>query len=261
MSLLRLFVTFLVPLERLVSQRVKIQPGKKSKLYYTILLYFYAYCDINTHSIVSRSEAQKFMKRLYAFKTIKQILGLIDKSAGYSDVEKRRALDLALENNFVTSLTSLVVTGQEDPIVVATREPSHDERRHRTPSVSSQLPVYRPDIDGVGPTSVSFSFPNHGSISGSIRRDIGGSGRSGQQEWTTTTTTQSAPPTSVGGCKLVLYSSTYYRGQAVEIMGDVTDLSSLNFGDKLASLKVEGSCRWEIFQGKSQHEHRKLKIK
>ena len=62
------------------------------------------------------------MKRLYAFKTIKQILGLIDKSAGYSDAEKRRALDLALENNFVTSLTSLVVTGQEDPVVIGTRK-------------------------------------------------------------------------------------------------------------------------------------------
>ena len=38
----------------------------------------------------------------------------------------------------------------------------------------------------------------------------------------------------------------------VEITGHVTDLASLDFGDKLASLKVEGVCRWEIFQGESQ---------
>ena len=211
-------------------------------------------------SIVLRSEAQKFMKRLYAFKTIKQILGLIDKSAGYSDVEKRRALDLALENNFVTSLTSLVVTGQEDPIVIATREPSQDERRHQTPSVSSQWPVVLPD-DGVGGTSISINFPSisngNGVLGGSAvfyNDKISGSSFPGIKrrrptKRLTTTTTTPAPRASVSGCKLVLFASTYYRGQTVEITGDVTDLSSLNFGDKLVSLKVEGSCRWEIFQG------------
>ena len=206
------------------------------------------------------------MKRLYAFKTIQQILRLIDKSAGYSDMEKRRALDLALENNFVTSLTSLVVTGQEDPKVVATSEPSHDERRHQTPSVSSQWPVALPDDqtfnryqtynynppsvdnDGVGATSITLSFLNRPGFS---RKFPGKRGRRPTKRLTTTTTTP-APHTSVSGCKLVLYASTYYRGQAVEIMEDITDLSSLNFADKLVSLKVEGSCRWEIFQGKSQ---------
>ena len=200
-----------------------------------------------------RSEAQKFMKRLYAFKTIKQILGLIDKSAGYSDAEKRRALDLALENNFVTSLTSLVVTGQEDPVVIGTRKPSHDERRHWTPSfVSGQRPVSLPDDDGVGPTFTSISFPSY--ANGPRFRDWYLSRRRGGKptKRLTTTTTSPAPRVSTDRCKLVLYASTYHRGQTVEITGDVTDLGSLNFSDKLASLKVEGSCRWKIFQGKSQ---------
>ena len=208
------------------------------------------------------------MKRLYAFKTIQQILRLIDKSAGYSDMEKRRALDLALENNFVTSLTSLVVTGQEDPVVVATsRELSHDERRHQTPTLTSgHWPVALPD-DGVGGTSISINFasiPNNGNgifggkgvflsdkISGLSGSSFPGIKRRRPTKRLTTTTTP-APRASVSGCKVVVYASTYYRGQAVEIMGDVRDLRSLSFSDKLASLKVEGSCRWEIFQGKSQ---------
>ena len=49
--------------------------------------------------------------------------------------------------------------------------------------------------------------------------------------------------------------NTQLRGQVVEITGHVSDLSSLDFGDKLASLKVEGVCRWEIFQGESQTSH------
>merc|ERR1712110_826873 len=189
-----------------------------------------------------------FMKRLYAFKTIKQILGLIDKSAGYSDAERRGGPDLALENNFVTSLTSLVVTGQEDPVVIGTRKPSHDGRRHWTPSsVSGHWPVSLPDEDGVGATSISFSFPSNGPISGGR---FPGRRRGGRPiKRLTTTTTSPAPRVSAGGCKLVLYASTYHRGQTVEITGDVTDLGSLNFSDKLASLKVEGSCRWKIFQG------------
>ena len=67
-----------------------------------------------------------------------------------------------------------------------------------------------------------------------------------------TTTTTITPEPNVSGCKLLLYASTYLRGQVVEITGHVRDLSSLDFGDKLASLKVEGVCRWEIFQGESQ---------
>merc|ERR1711971_761530 len=202
----------------------------------------------------ARSEAQKFMKRLYAFKTIKQILGLIDKNAGYSDLEKRRALHLALENNFVTSLTSLVVTGQEGPRVVATRKHSFDTRQNMGPF------SFEP---AVGATSISFSSPilkrrgeglrrrggGRGRARGGGIRGVAGSGAS-RTRGTTTPTTTITPEPSVSGCKLLLYASTYLRGQVVEITGHVRDLSSLDFGDKLASLKVEGVCRWEIFQGR-----------
>ena len=221
----------------------------------------YCDCDFIMISIVPRSEAQKFMKRLYAFKTIKQILGLIDKNAGYSDLEKRRALHLALENNFVTSLTSLVVTGQEGPRVVATRKYSYDTRQDLGPSFSFE--------PAVGATSISFSSPvlkrrgeglrrrggGRARARGGGIRGVAGSGASNTRVTTTpaTKTTKTiSPAPSASGCKLLLYASTYLRGQVVEITGHVRDLASLDFGDKLTSLKVEGVCRWEIFQGESQ---------
>ena len=48
-------------------------------------------------------------------------------------------------------------------------------------------------------------------------------------------------------CKLILYSLTHFRGQSVEIDGDVNSLESLNFDDKVASVDVKGNCCWKIF--------------
>ena len=106
-------------------------------------------------------------------------------------------------------------------------------------------------------TSISFSFPGLGRQGGGARgggiRGVAGRGADrGRTTPRVTTTTKISPAPSVSGCKLLLYASTYLRGQPVEITGHVTDLASLDFGDKLVSLKVEGGCRWEIFQGESQ---------
>ena len=135
--------------------------------------------------------------------------------------------------------------------MIGTRKPSHDERRHSTPSfVSSQWSGSLPDDDGVGATSLTFSSYDIRRISGGRFPGRRRGGRPTKR--LTTTTTSPAPRVSADGCKLVLYASTYHRGQTVKITGDVTDLDSLNFSDKLASLKVEGSCRWKIFQGESR---------
>merc|ERR1711936_412747 len=56
----------------------------------------------------ARSQAQQFMKKLYAFKNIQQLLKL-DTTAS-----KSRANELSLENNFVTDLTSLVIPNKRD---------------------------------------------------------------------------------------------------------------------------------------------------
>merc|ERR1712079_918710 len=56
----------------------------------------------------ARSQAQQFMKKLFAFKNIQQLLKLDTPAA------KTRAKELSLENNFVTDLTSLVIPNQRD---------------------------------------------------------------------------------------------------------------------------------------------------
>jgi len=67
-----------------------------------------------------RSDAQKFLKKLYAFRTIEQLLKQIEITEDVEEMKimKQRALKLSLENNFVTQLTSLVVIKpNEDPTI------------------------------------------------------------------------------------------------------------------------------------------------
>merc|ERR1719474_657757 len=71
-----------------------------------------------------RSRTQNFMKKLHAFLNIKQ---LIKKP---NEESKEKALKLALENNFVTDITSLVVVRPDDKPTIASLEdpfisPSH----------------------------------------------------------------------------------------------------------------------------------------
>merc|ERR1712002_1450445 len=63
-----------------------------------------------------RSNTQQFMLKLHAFLNIKQ---LIKKSDSESE---KKALELALENNFVTDLTSLVVVRPDEPPTVSVLE-------------------------------------------------------------------------------------------------------------------------------------------
>jgi uncharacterized protein YegL len=53
-----------------------------------------------------KSEAENFIEKLWAFKTIKQLEAVEDKG----EDDKQKMLDISLKYNFVTSLTSLIVT-------------------------------------------------------------------------------------------------------------------------------------------------------
>merc|ERR1711915_524257 len=66
--------------------------------------------------IPQNSREQTFMEKLYAFVTIKQLLKDEKPSA------RNRALNLALENNFVTEQTSLVVIDNQDSLVASSKE-------------------------------------------------------------------------------------------------------------------------------------------
>ena len=62
-----------------------------------------------------------------------------------------------------------------------------------------------------------------------------------------TSTTTNPPPATLGFCKMIMYDKTYFRGQPVEITGDVNDFVDLTFDNEVASLKIEGDCCWTLF--------------
>ena len=57
--------------------------------------------------------------------------------------------------------------------------------------------------------------------------------------------TTTTPSTTV--CKVTLFSMTYFRGDSIELLGDERSLKSLNFDDKVASIRIEGNCCWKIY--------------
>merc|ERR1711902_41521 len=75
-----------------------------------------------------RSLAQDFMQKLHAFLNIKQLIRKADLGDGVEKSEnKQKALRLALDNNFVTSMTSLVVVRpDEKPTVSSLQKPHQD---------------------------------------------------------------------------------------------------------------------------------------
>jgi len=217
-----------------------------------------------------RTDAQSFLKRLFAFKTIKQLMK--DSSKG----SKNEAKQIALENNFVTDLTSLVVTKNENiikPIVAPYDNIGYQHKdmygiaaptslsiagfnfagrarggkgrsRGRSPytNKSSKIKMslntpWKYNHFAAGPTSGSFSFENY----------IHNSRSSPTTTTMSSSTEFSESSSSSKGCKLIMYRRTYFRGPAVEVTEDVDDLDSLNFSNKLVSLKIQGDCDWLIF--------------
>merc|ERR1719282_1776826 len=70
--------------------------------------------------LIPKVSPKIFLKNLHAFLNIKQILQSMKISTTETAKEelRKKALDLALKNNFVTELTSLVVTKpDEDPVI------------------------------------------------------------------------------------------------------------------------------------------------
>merc|ERR1711963_1273058 len=77
-------------------------------------------CVRPSQRTLNRSDAQNFMQRLHAFAHIKKLIKRGNKAerAGLAD-DETRALRLALDNNFLTSLTSLVVTTAQNGTTLA----------------------------------------------------------------------------------------------------------------------------------------------
>merc|ERR1719219_2797954 len=84
-----------------------------------------------------RSQAQNFLQKLNAFLNIKQLLKQMDKvdiKNDKSDEEstKEKALNLALENNFVTELTSLVVIRPDEEPKISNLKQSNPQQSQST---------------------------------------------------------------------------------------------------------------------------------
>merc|ERR1712137_1182573 len=70
--------------------------------------------------VYPKSESQNFLKKLYAFTNIKQLLNKIKVTSDEAEQAalEERAVSLALENNLVTDLTSLVVVKPDaEPVI------------------------------------------------------------------------------------------------------------------------------------------------
>merc|ERR1711902_112213 len=212
-----------------------------------------------------KSKAQEFLQSLHAFLNIQQLL---------KKDKKEEALALALENHFVTPVTSLVVVRPDEEDTLADVDdlttdydyPVMYALSYAAPAAAAYQPqrssnrvspqAYRPNskiapvlasydlaYDDTGSGFESFSYDSYdyydyAAITSTTVGNI--------LARTTTTTTFAASPTSQPEtCQLTLYSKTYNRGDELVLLDDSADLGS--FSDVAISALVEGSCCWQLF--------------
>jgi len=236
-----------------------------------------------------RSEAQQFLKKLFAFKTIKQLLKKIEISENEEEIKKMkaRALKLSLDNNFVTKLTSLVVIKpNEEPIInnlevdlseIPNPQYSASGVRHQVSSFSSLRSKNRRKNPGaLRPysyssasyvttpfplrvfTSTTHRLPSSYDYSYVTTRLPSIQYDSYDYEYDSdllttgpgnTTNTTSTKVDDTCSGNLTLYSKTYLRGEEFEADLDVDDLGAFN--NETVSVKIDGNCCWEVFSEKS----------
>merc|ERR1712203_70273 len=214
-----------------------------------------------------KSKAQEFLQSLHAFLNIQQLL---------KKDKKEEALALALENHFVTPVTSLVVVrpDEEDTLAdvddpatdydypamyamsyaapaAAAYQPQRSSNRvsphaYHNSKIAPVLASYDLAYDDTGSGFESFSYDSYdyydyAAITSTTVGNI--------LARTTTTTTFAASTTSTTSqpetCQLTLYSKTYNRGEELVLLDDSADLGS--FSDIAISALVEGSCCWQLF--------------
>merc|ERR1712083_195424 len=211
---------------------------------------------------VKKSKAQEFLQSLHAFLNIQQLL---------KKDKKAEALTLALENHFVTPVTSLVVVRPDEEDTLANiDDPTIDYdypvmHAYYTAAPAVGYSAYRPQIvhkyisappKARGPQSNIAPLLAVQPISASYDLAYDDTGFE-SYSWadynayvddyaaiastTSTTSTTSQPET----CQLTLYSKTYNRGEELVLLDDSPDLGS--FTDMAISALVEGSCCWQLF--------------
>jgi len=179
---------------------------------------------------------------------------------------EEEAIRLALKYNFVTDLTSLVIEENDEyinkgPIQIG-KKPASTYPGLRASGVAYSSYSYSAPVNNFFALSASKAAPPRRNIN---RNRVAARRPSRPQRlpqsrpvqtttsayhtttYYTTTTTQ--PPVTFGFCKMIMYDETYFRGQSIEITGDVSDFNddTFNFDNEIASLKIEGDCCWTLF--------------
>jgi uncharacterized protein YegL len=197
-----------------------------------------------------RSEAQEFIQSLYAFLNLQQLL---------KRDQKAEAVALALENNFVTPVTSLVVVrpDEEDSLATVEEPASHDYDYSYSSPTFSLRGLGGPRIVGGGsyqygggsgatyPSAASgqrVQFSSVDSVFESAYSTYDDDYAEEEEEvfFLSTTTV----PTNCAG-NLTLYDSTYHRGELLVLLDSSEDLGA--FSDRAVSAAVAGSCCWTLY--------------
>merc|ERR1711892_650762 len=224
-----------------------------------------------------RSLAQDFMQKLHAFIKIKQLIRKADVEDGEEASKlKEKALDLALDNNFVTDLTSLVVVRPDEKPTISSLE---------HPQTFGNIRLI---AQGIGPSPVSrtrnrppMNFivggggglrlgPNVQNILSRLttrppRRNIL-TRLTTPRPFITSTTTFSLyndiayddldylqdydeNSTEIIECtgNLTFFSKTYLRGEKAVIQEEEADFDDISFDNLSVSASVSGSCCWQVF--------------
>jgi len=194
---------------------------------------------------------------------------------------EEEAIRLALKYNFVTDLTSLVIEENDEYInkgpVQIGKKPAISYPGLRASGVAYSSYSHSAPVNNFFALSASKAAPprrkfNRNRVAAGLaaRRPSQPGRRKGSRPqllpqsrpvqtttsaylYTTTTTqyttTSTQTPVTFGFCKMIMYDETYFRGQSIEITGDVSDFNdgTFNFDNEVASLKIEGDCCWTLF--------------
>ena len=166
---------------------------------------------LSQYLIYSRSHCL-YIRKFLAYLKIKQ--DIKSGTMHQNDVLKERARNMALDYNFVTELTSLVVRIDDG-------------------SRNSQKKVFRFGRAGDGSTpgpGMSTPIDTTFNVSSLI--------------WP-----EEKNSTASSSCNITFYSADHHQGDGLTFSYSVPDLSVWDFEEKLESLKVEGPCDWKIFTG------------
>ena len=186
------------------------------------------------------------MKKFFSYLKIKQDIkrGKLCQNAMVLERAKR----MSLANNFTTDLTSLVaeINGESfrsrlsgdgkfldgERVMASTVSPFNGPGAVMAPTASPIWPaVMAPTVSPIWPAvKASTVSPINGPAGMCTPISPENSG-------------DSSP------CKIILYSKDSYKGDSLTLSASMPDLSVWDFKEKLASVKVEGTCQWKIFTG------------